>query len=102
MSIQVIYRITYPNGKIYIGQDATNTLNYFGSADSRIIETDFSREQMRKFTITKEILWGSETASRSEVNKKEIELIRLYKSNNPDIGYNQHPKWPNNPASAKQ
>ena len=30
--MNVIYRITYPNGKIYIGQDRTNSINYFGSA----------------------------------------------------------------------
>jgi hypothetical protein len=30
MSISVIYKITYPNGKIYIGQDRTNSINYFG------------------------------------------------------------------------
>jgi len=27
----VIYKITYPNGKIYVGQDRRNTLTYFGS-----------------------------------------------------------------------
>jgi hypothetical protein len=27
----VIYKITYPNGKIYVGQDLRNTLTYFGS-----------------------------------------------------------------------
>ena len=28
--MSTIYRITYPNGKIYIGQDRTNSINYFG------------------------------------------------------------------------
>jgi hypothetical protein len=28
----VVYRTTYPNGKIYVGQDRTNSINYFGSA----------------------------------------------------------------------
>jgi hypothetical protein len=32
--VRVVYKITYPNGKIYIGKDLTNTLDYFGSADS--------------------------------------------------------------------
>ena len=35
---KVIYKITYPNGKIYIGKDLVDTLNYFGSADSKLIE----------------------------------------------------------------
>ena len=51
--MKVIYKITYTNGKIYIGKDLTNTLNYFGSADSKFLEKDFSREQQRDFTIKK-------------------------------------------------
>ncbi len=90
--MKVVYKITYPNGKIYIGQDLTDSINYFGSADDKIIEKDFSREQRRDFTIRKEILWESETATDKEVNQKEIELIRQLKSNDPAIGYNQWPK----------
>lgn len=41
----MIYKITYPNGKIYIGKDLTDSINYFGSADGKLIEKDFSREQ---------------------------------------------------------
>ena len=53
----VIYKITYPNGNIFtLGRIETNTLNYFGSADSRLIERDFTEEQRRDFTIRKEIL----------------------------------------------
>ena len=25
---KIIYKITYPNGKIYIGKDLTNSINY--------------------------------------------------------------------------
>lgn len=32
--MNIIYKITYANGKIYIGQDRTDSINYFGSADS--------------------------------------------------------------------
>ena len=51
--MKVVYKITYPNGKIYIGKDLTDSINYFGSADGRLIEKDFTREQRRDFTITK-------------------------------------------------
>jgi hypothetical protein len=51
--MKVIYKITYPNGKIYIGKDLTDTINYFGSADSKLIEKDFTKEQKRDFTIRK-------------------------------------------------
>ncbi len=68
-------------------------MNYFGSANSKLIEQDFSREEMRDFTIRKEILWESETATDEQVNRKEVEFIRAFSSNNPDIGYNQWPKY---------
>lgn len=90
--MKVIYKITYPNGKIYIGKDLTGTLNYFGSPDSKLIERDFSREEMRDFTIRKEILWEAETATDRDVNLKEVEFIKAFSSNNPTIGYNQWPK----------
>jgi hypothetical protein len=91
--MKVIYKITYPNGKIYIGKDLTGTLNYFGSADSKLIEKDFTKEEIRDFKIRKEILWESETATDREVNQKEVEFIKAYSSNNPAIGYNQWPKF---------
>jgi len=91
--MKVIYKIIYPNNKIYIGKDLTDTLNYFGSANSELIERDFSRENQQNFAITKEILWKSETASDKEVNEKEIEFIQKFQSNNPDIGYNRWPKF---------
>lgn len=85
LPMNVVYMITYPNGKIYIGQDRTNTLNYFGSADSDLIAADFTREERQTFTVTRDILWESETASQSEVTQKEIELIMLHRSNGPAI-----------------
>lgn len=51
----VIYRINYPNGKFYLGQDRTDSANYFGSADSELIDRDFTREELRDFAIRKEI-----------------------------------------------
>lgn len=90
--MNVIYKITYPNGKIYIGQDRTDSINYFGSASSDLIAEDFAREERRSFTITRDVLWESETASQAEVTQKEVEFIRLHRSNDPAIGYNQWPK----------
>ena len=92
-AMKVVYRITYPNGKIYIGKDLTDSINYFGSARSTLIAKDFTREQRRDFTIRREILWESETASDSEVAQKEVELINGHRSNDPEIGYNLWPKF---------
>jgi hypothetical protein len=91
--MKVIYKITYPNGKIYVGKDLTDSINYFGSADSRLIERDFTREQRRDFTIRKELLWESESASDTEVAEQEAAFIRALRSNDPSIGYNQWPRF---------
>lgn len=85
--------LAYPNGKIYIGQDLTDSINYFGSANSKLIEKDFTRQQRKDFTIRKEILWESGTASKQEVNDMEIEMILLFRANDPNVGYNQRPKF---------
>lgn len=91
--MKVVYKITYPNEKIYIGKDLTDSINYFSSASNNLIQMNFIREQKRDFTIRKQILWESEIAIDKEVNRKEIELIREYESNNPNIGYNRNPKY---------
>lgn len=91
--MKVIYRITYPNGKIYIGQDVTDSINYFGSASSALIAKDFTREERYRFTITREIRWESEDADQQEVNQMEHRAIVEFRSNDPAIGYNRWPKF---------
>ncbi len=90
--MKVIYKVTYPNGKIYVGKDLTDSINYFGSADNRLIAADFTREQRRDFTIRRELLWESEDATDAEVNAKEVEFIRALHANDPAVGYNRWPK----------
>ena len=89
--MKVIYKITYPNGKIYVGKDLTDSINYFGSVDDDLIAADFTREQRPDFTARKEILWESETASDQEVSAEEVAFIRSLRANDPDLGYN---RWP--------
>ena len=91
--MNVVYKITYPNGKIYIGQDRVGSIRYFGSPSSAVIAADFSPEQYRDFTVRRQILWESETATRAEVTAKEVEFIRSLRSNDPAIGYNRWPKF---------
>ena len=90
--MKIVYKTTYPNGKIYVGMDLTDSINYFGSASSVLIAKDFTREQRRSFTVTREILWESDSASEAEVRSKELEYIKSLRSNDPAIGYNQWPK----------
>lgn len=91
LRIVTIYKITYPNGKIYIGQDRTNDCNYFGSADSATIARDFTREELRDMTIRKEILAVLRNVTIPEVNQRERAYIRRYRSNDPVVGYNRCP-----------
>jgi hypothetical protein len=88
--MKAIYKITYPNGKIYVGKDLTGSINYFGSANSKLIELDFP--QCTDLVIRKEILWQSESATDAQVAAKEVELIKATSSNDPAIGYNRWPK----------
>src|SRR5437016_9724340 len=87
--MKVIYKITYPNGKIYIGQDLTDTIDYFGSPNSKLIEKDFTREQRRDFTVRKEIL----QEFLDTTDNSEVALIIKHGSNDPSKGYNRNPKF---------
>ena len=90
---KVVYKITYPNGKIYIGQDVTDGIDYFGSAQSDLLARDFTKEQRRDFTVRTQILCESEFASNQEVSQKEKELILSHRANDPADGYNLWPKF---------
>lgn len=48
----VVYKITFPNGKIYIGKDiggVGHSLRYFGSWDNELISQDFTKEELKNF-----------------------------------------------------
>ena len=84
--------ITYPTGKIYIGKDLIGSFRYFGSPNMDVVNADFEslpREQQLDYSVRKQILWESEDCSDAEVNAKEVEFIRKYESNNPEVGYNR-------------
>ena len=91
--MKVVYKITYPNGKIYVGQDIADSIGYFGSAADNLVAPDFTRDQRISFTITRDILWESDTATKQEVNAMERQHIISLRSNDPSIGYNRWPKF---------
>ncbi len=91
----IVYKITYPNGKIYVGQDLTNSIGYFGSPKSAYIAADFSADERRSFTVTRDILWESDTATKEEVNAMERHFIVTLRSNDPSNGYNRWPRFKN-------
>ena len=86
----VVYKLTFPNGKIYVGKDIGSfghSLRYFGSWDCESVEKDFSDSELRDFTVRKEIIF--ESKDKNEVSLKETEFILALRSNDPTIGYNQ-------------
>jgi len=90
-----IYMITYPTGKIYIGKDKYGSFRYFGSPNPNVVNEDFEKlsdEEKMDYTVRKQILWQSTTATESELSAKEVEFIKKYKSNDSSIGYNKWPK----------
>jgi hypothetical protein len=92
-----IYKITYhPTGKIYIGKDSVGSYRYYGSPDMDIVNADFLKfpDEIRKdYTTRKENLWESPDCEGTELSKKEVEFIRAFKSNDPEVGYNRWPKF---------
>jgi len=94
--VKQVYIVTYPTGKIYIGKDSIGSHRYFGSPDMDIINSDFENlpEHIRKdYTVRKQILWESETCTEQELSEMEIQFIRKYQANNPEVGYNRWPKF---------
>ena len=86
----VVYKITFPNGKIYVGSDTQrggHQINYFGSWSARLVEKDFTKGELLDFIIRKEIPFESD--NKEEVLKKEGETIVKLRSNEREIGYNR-------------
>jgi len=57
--VKVIYKATHPNGKIYIGQDLTDTIDYFGSPNSNLIAQDFTQNKDETLLFGKKFLRSS-------------------------------------------
>ena len=83
-----VYKITYPNGKIYVGMDLTGTLTYFGTPSAKAKERIIAELAGHRLDVTvrKQVLWESETATDAEVRVIEMKLIRESDVNNPAIG----------------
>jgi hypothetical protein len=88
------YRITYPNGKVYIGADYSDHADlmgysYLGSMSKKgkaVLRDDM--QGAKSITIQREIIWEGRGLTVSEVISKGRELIAAHDSRNPDKGYN--------------
>lgn len=90
-----VYKITWPNGKIYVGVDVTGRggATYFGSPSAKAqIVADLGDARL-DFTVRKQILWESEAATDTEARAMEIRFILETRANDPAIGYNRTPRF---------
>ena len=103
--MKVVYKITYPTGKIYVWKDSVGGFRYMGSPNLSLINADFANlpDALRlSYSLHKEILWQSETATEAELAAKEVEFIRLHGANDPGIGYNRWPKFKGKPPGKQR
>ena len=94
-----IYKITYPNGKIYIGQvyktkadrDTVVPWLYIGSSKNPDLISDCKEWMMKKEVgcLKQEILFQSTTCTRKELKTQEREWIKKLGATDPKTGYNQ-------------
>jgi len=90
---KLVYKITFPNGKIYVVKDLSDSVTYFGQVNEQLVAKDFTRKQRRDFTIRREIIWESDTATDEEVAQVEAAYIRALGANDPTMGYNEWPEF---------
>ena len=85
-----IYKITYPDGKIYIGSDMTDSYNYCGSPRSKEL-MEYLKSIKEDIDMHKQILkeYPKGTITKKELYAEEKSFIQKYQSTNPEIGYNK-------------
>jgi group I intron endonuclease len=87
-----VYKITFPNSKIYIGR-WTNTFDkllnrYLKAKTQRLVERAINKYGFENCVF--EIIEKYENITNQELNEKEIFWISEYQSTRIDIGYNLH------------
>lgn len=83
---QIVYKLTFPNNKIYIGTTKRNLERRINNGYKHNEEMTNAIIEFGWKNIKKEILFECE--NENEAFDKEIELIKEYKSNNSLYGYN--------------
>ena len=89
MNNYTVYKHTSPNGKIYIGITGKNPKHRWSNGNAYSNNKYFTNA-INKYgwdNFTHEILF--ENLTKEAACQKEIELIKEYKSNNSEFGYNQ-------------
>lgn len=93
-----VFKITFPNGKIYVGSDTATTaridfFKYFGTPvkarDEMHTEMGHFLTSNEAYVVKKEILHSQENVKVSEILKIEQQFIKSLKATDSKIGYNR-------------
>ena len=76
--MKVIYKVIFPNGKIYVGQDSTDDILYFGSPNRYLIEKDFTKRWVREMAVQFETKGNITYRVMCSIFKKE-DIINMNK-----------------------
>ncbi len=84
-----VYKLTSPNNKCYIGMTSINPVKRWSSGHGYKNNKEFWNDIVKYGwdNIKREIILTTE--NEEEAHKKEIELILLYKTIDPNYGYNK-------------
>src|SRR5664279_3927377 len=89
----VVYKITYLNGRIYVGHDRTDSINYLGSASSALITADSSHPRAAPgLHYRAGDPLGVRHGHAAEVSAVERAMFREHCPDDPSIGYNRWPR----------
>ena len=93
-----VFKITFPNLKIYIGSDTASTakldfFKYFGSPkkarEEMLTELGNYIDSQATYVLKKEILYAADNCRVGDILKIEQQFIKDLGSKNPSIGYNR-------------
>lgn len=93
-----VFKITFPNGKIYVGSDTATTarldfFKYFGSPqkarNEMLVEMNEYLTGAVAYVLKKEILHSKENVTVGEILQVEQQYIRALNAKDPSIGYNR-------------
>ena len=93
-----VFKITFPNGKIYVGSDTASTarldyFKYFGSpqkAKSKMLnEMGEYLDGTRTYSLKKEILHAEENVRVGDILQIEQKFIKVLNAKDPRVGYNR-------------
>lgn len=91
-----VYKVKFPNGKIYVGSDTAMTaridfFKYFGSPvkakEEMAIEMSEYIEGKKAYVVKKEILHAEENVRVGDVLQIEQQFIKALNAKDPKIGY---------------